>query len=152
LERTKLMSTTNKTLSFLVLIVLCTLGTAYAGQDSPADVVKLFSSYYGGAQMDKTANFTTEHFRDDMPKSVWVVDTWKALRQIDYKRVYDSIADTKVKSSRAVVILNTKIETLAGETTQKEIYYLIKEGKQWLIDELRVTEEDVEVTAEEIRL
>ncbi len=102
--------------------------------------------------MDKTADFTTGHFRDNMPKSVWVVDTWKALREIDYKRVYDSIADTKVQNSRAAVILNTKIETLAGETTQKEIYYLIKEGKQWLIDELQVTEEDVEVTREGMRL
>jgi len=146
------MSTTNKILFCIVLTAFLTLDTAYAEQGSPTEVVKLFSSYYGGAQMDKMADFTTGHFRDDKPKSVWVVDTWKTLRQIDYKRVYDSIADTKVKSGRAVVILNTKIETLAGETTQKEIYYLIKEGKQWLIDELRVTEEDVDITAKEMRL
>ena len=95
--------------------------------------------------MDEIANYTTSKFRDNKPKSVWVVDTWKTLREIKFQRLNCSVIDTKVKDDKAIVITETKIKTVAGETTQKDIFYLIKQGERWLIDELIVTDEEIDL-------
>jgi hypothetical protein len=34
--------------------------------------------------MDEAADVTTAKFRDDKPKSVWVVETWETLNAIKY--------------------------------------------------------------------
>ena len=31
------------------------------------------------------ASYTTGKFRDNKPREVWVIDTWKALKSIKYK-------------------------------------------------------------------
>jgi len=80
--------------------------------------------------MDEIADYTTPKFRDNKPKSVWVVDTWKTLREIKFHRLNCSVIDTKVKGDKAVVITESKIRTVAGETTQKEIYYLVRIGER----------------------
>ena len=95
--------------------------------------------------MDEIADYTTPKFRDNKPKSVWVVDTWKPLKEIKFQRLNCSVIDTKVKGDRAVVVLESKIKTVAGETTQKEIYYLVRIGERWLIDELIVTDEEIDL-------
>lgn len=136
----------------LVSLLLPFQAECHAQQDSPVDVVKLFSTDYGSANMDETAKYTTEHFRDNRPKSVWIVDTWRTLRQIEYKRLHGSVIGSKIKGNRAAVILDARIGTAAGETNQKEIYYLIKEGQKWLIDRLQVTDEDVNISAEKMKL
>ncbi len=56
-------------------------------EKSPIDVVKLFNENYGGPRMDKIADYTTANFRDNKPKSVWVVDTWRALKKISCLRL-----------------------------------------------------------------
>jgi hypothetical protein len=48
--------------------------------------------------------------------------------------------------------LEARIETLAGETRQKEMYYLIRKDHTWLIDELRIVDEAIEISREELRL
>jgi hypothetical protein len=102
--------------------------------------------------MDDTADHTTGHFRDNKPKSVWVVDTWKALRKTAYRKVQDRIVGSKTTEERSAVVVEARIRTVAGETEQKEIYYLIKEGQRWLIDELRVTDEAVDLDGEKVQL
>ncbi len=134
----------------LVSILLPTV--CHAQHDSPLDVVELFSAQYGNASMDETADYTTEDFRDNRPKSIWVVDTWRTLQRIEYRRLHSSIVGSKIKDNRAAVILNARIATSAGETNQKEIYYLIKQGQKWLIDRLQVTDEDVNISAEKMKL
>ncbi len=78
--------------------------------------------------MDEIADYTTPKFRDNKPKSVWVVDTWKTLKEIKYEKLNSSVIDTKVKDDKAVVITEAKIKTVVGETAQKEIFYLLKDG------------------------
>ncbi len=95
--------------------------------------------------MDELATFTTANFRDNKAKSVWVVDTWRALHQLKYKKLSGKIIDSKVKGERAVIIVQSKIGTAAGEANQKEIFYLVKSGKRWLINELVVTDEEVDL-------
>ncbi len=111
----------------------------------PIDVVKLFSENYGGPDMDELATFTTANFRDNKAKSVWVVDTWRALKKIEYKKFNGKIVDSKVKGDKAVVIIESRISTAAGDATQKEIYYLVKSGEKWLINDLVVTDEEVDL-------
>jgi len=107
-------------------------------------VVKLFDKAYGGPLMHEIADYTTPGFRDNKPKSVWVVDTWKSLNKLKYKRLNSSIISSKVNDDEAIVIMESKIKTAAGEAIQKEVYYLVKEGKRWLIDELVVADEEID--------
>ena len=92
---------------------------------------------------------TTARFRDNKPKSVWVVDSWKALQKIKYEKINNSILDSKVKDVKAVVIVKAKIRTAEGEASQKEIFYVLKEEERWLIEELIVTDE---IDLEKIKL
>jgi hypothetical protein len=121
-------------------------------QDSPIDVVRSFSACYGGPCMDDTADHTTGHFRDNKPKSVWVVDTWKALRKTAYEKVHDRIIGSKTTEERSAVVVEARIRTVAGETEQKEVYYLIKKDQRWLIDDLEVTDEAVELDGEKFQM
>lgn len=57
---------------------------AQSGSLSPVEVVKLFESTYGTANMDQAADLTTPKMRSNRPKAVWIYDTWKALQSIDY--------------------------------------------------------------------
>ena len=134
----------------LITLLLINLGICHAQPKSPIEVVKLFDKCYGRPCMDEIADYTTPKFRDNKPKSVWVVDTWKTLKEIKFQRLNCSVIDTKVKGDRAVVVLESKIKTVAGETTQKDIFYLIKQGERWLIDELIVTDEEIDI--EKMRL
>ena len=140
----------SKIVPVLIAFVLINSGICHAQPKSPVEVVKLFDNCYGGPLMDEIADYTTAAFRDNKPKSVWVVETWNTLKDIQYERVNSSVLDTKVKDDRAIVIMEAKIKTAAGEVTQKEIYYLVKEGERWLIDELVVTEEEID--PEKLRL
>jgi hypothetical protein len=144
------MKRTPKIVPFLIMFLLTAPSLCQGQQDSPIAVVELFSASYGGPQMDEIADYTTGRFRDNRPKSVWIADTWKALHDIKYRRLYGSVIDSKVKDNKAAVILDSKIGTSIGETEQKEIYHLIKEGQTWLIDQLQVTDEDISV--EKMRL
>jgi hypothetical protein len=127
--------------SFLLTLFLVTF--CYA--QTPLEVVELFHKCYGNPCMDEIADYTTPRFRDNKPKSVWVVDTWKTLNTMKYEKINSSVLDSKVKADKAVVIVNVKITTVGGDASQKEIFYLVKEGEMWLIDELVVTDEEIDV-------
>ena len=124
---------------------LINVSISQAQEKSPIEVVKLFDKAYGSPSMDEIANYTTPKFRDNKPKSVWVVDTWKTLQKIKYEKLNSSVIDTKVKGDRAVVVTEAKIKTIVGETNQKDIFYLIKQGERWLIDKLIVTDEEIDL-------
>ena len=124
--------------------LLFNLGICHAQPNSPLEVVQLFDKCYGGPLMDEIAEYTTPSFTDNKPKSVWVMDTWKTLKEIQYERVNSSVIDSKLKGDKAIVIMEAKIKTSAGEVSQKELYYLLREGERWLIDELVVTDEEID--------
>ncbi len=95
--------------------------------------------------MDEIADYTTANFRDNKPRSVWVVDTWRTLQQLKYKKLSGDITYSKVKGDKAVVIVQGRISTAAGDANQKEIYYLVKSGEKWLVNELVVTDEEIDL-------
>ena len=129
---------------FFASVIYFLPSLSFAEPDNPTEVVEFFDRAYGTHLMDEIADITTPKFRKNKPKAVWIVDTWKALQKIKYGRLGSSIIKTKVKDNRAVVILQVSIRAIAGEVDQKEIYYLIKDGDKWLIDELIVTEEEID--------
>jgi hypothetical protein len=134
-----------KIIPILIAFLLFNLNLCYAQEKSPIEVVELFDKAYGSPFMDEIAEYTTPKFRDNKPKSVWVVDTWKTLKKIKYEKLNSSVIDTKVKGDRAVVVTEGKIKTMVGETAQKEIFYLVKKGGRWLIDQLIVTDEEIDL-------
>lgn len=67
------------------------------------------------------------------------------FNKIKYEKLNSVVLDSKVKDNKAIIIVEAKIRTVAGEVTQKEIYYLVKEGKRWLIDELIVTDKEIDL-------
>jgi hypothetical protein len=112
---------------------------------SPAEVIRKFESGYGGPEMDEVANLTTAKFRDNKPKSVWVVDTWNTLNDIKYERLASSMVNSKINEDKAIIVYEVKIKTAAGETSQKELYFLLRENEKWLIDDLVVTDEEIDL-------
>jgi hypothetical protein len=130
---------------FLLALLFVSTSFSFAQENSPVEVVNLFADGYGGPQMDKVADYTTPAFRDNRPKSVWVVDTWKALHQLKYVKLKSSIIGSKIMGDKAVVVVEAKIRTAAGDVTQKELYYLVRQKERWLIDDLHVTDEEIDL-------
>lgn len=112
---------------------------------SPIEVVKLFFETYGTPRVDEIGTYTTAKFRDDKPMSVWIAETWKALKQMEYKKLEFKVLDSKTTDKNALVAVQAKIKTVAGGADQKEIYSLILENNRWLIDDLAVTDEEIDL-------
>ena len=125
---------------------MCGFEVSNAQDKSAVEVVNLFDSHYGGPEMDVIAGYTTAKFRLNRPKSVWVVDVWQALKKMKYKRVSSAVVDSTVNDNKkAVIFVETKIKINEKETTQKEVYYLTREAEKWLIDDLVVVNEEVDL-------
>ncbi len=141
------MRTPFKIIFFLMFVyLLCGFEISNAQDKSAVEVVNLFDSHYGGPDMDIIAGYTTAKFRLNRPKSVWVVDVWRALKKMKYKRVGRAVVDSKFNDNKkAVILVETKIKIDEKETTQKEIYYLIQAGEKWLIDDLVVVDGEVDL-------
>jgi outer membrane murein-binding lipoprotein Lpp len=115
----------------------------HMGSKSPEEVVTLFDKYYGGPEMDMIAGLTTQKFRNFRPESVWVVETWQALNDLNYQRLDSEIKDSKTEKNRSAILLETRIKTIQGDMTQKEIFYLTYDTV-WLIDRLDVPKRRVD--------
>ncbi len=139
------MEKTLKIIPFLLTLIFININPCLAQPKNPIEVVNLFNNLYGGPEMDTIADYTTPKFRDNKPKSVWVVDTWKILKKLKYERLNSSVIDSKVDNDKAIVVMDAKISTAATAATQKEVYYLVKEGDKWLIDDLIITDEELDL-------
>lgn len=106
--------------------------------------VEIFLEGYGTAKMDAAAEVVTENFRDDKPASVWVYDTWTSLDNLEYERLENEIVESAIEGDQAIVQVHTTIITVAGEVEQDELYHLIQQDDDWLIEDMRVTNEKVE--------
>ena len=136
-----------KIIFFLMFVyLLCGFEVSNAQDKSAVDVVNLFGSHYGGPDMDVIAGYTTAKFRLSRPKSVWVVDIWRSLKKMKYKRVGSAVVDSKVNDNKkAVILVEAKIKINEKETTQKEIYYLTRKAEKWLIDDLVVVDREIDL-------
>ena len=85
-------------------LLLINLGICHAQHKSPIEVVKLFDKAYGTPLMDEIADYTTPKFRDNRPKSVWVVKA--DARLLDFHKEPQSYILQKL-SSHDIVFLGT---------------------------------------------
>ena len=147
------MKTSNTPWLLVLLLILsangCSIIHGTTNSDIPSkdpiEVVKLFFETYGTPRMDEIGPYTSAKFRDDKPRTVWISETWKALKQMEYEKLEIKILDSKIKDKNALVAVQAKIKTVAGEVNQKEIYSLILENNRWLIDDLVVTDEEIDL-------
>jgi hypothetical protein len=64
---------------------------------------------------------------------------------MEYEKLEFKVLDSKITDKKALVAVQAKIKTVAGEADQKEIYSLVIENNRWLIDELVVTDEEIDL-------
>jgi len=119
---------------------------------SPDEVVILFNEVYGTGRLDEIGPYTTERFRKERPIAVWVVQVWQELQKLEFEKLDFMIVESEVNAANdvATVVANSTLQTHAGITRQREVFILVFERGRWKIDELFVTDEDMEV--EEHRL
>jgi len=123
-------------------LIICVQGCHFVPQsETPVEVVFHFGECYGTPCMDSVVELTTVAFRDNRPGSVWVMETWKDLHRIKYRHISSRVLDSRVRQNRAVVILQSRIGTIAGHVDQREIFLLIRESGLWKIDDIQVTDE-----------
>ncbi|KPJ55776.1 MAG: hypothetical protein AMJ42_06235, partial [Deltaproteobacteria bacterium DG_8] len=126
------------------LIPSCLSLLQYNNQKTPREIVQIFMAAYGTPRISQLANYTTSYFRNYKPKELWIIETWEILRELGYRHVTGRILEEKIQKNTAIIITSSSIETLAGETLQKEIFCFIKTGDGWKLDELFIEEEIVE--------
>ncbi len=89
----------------LITLLLFNLGIGCTQPKSPLEVVKLFDKCYGGPLMDEIAEYSTPKFRDNIPKSVWVVKAH--ARDLDFHKEPQSYVIERLKS-HDIVFLGTR--------------------------------------------
>jgi hypothetical protein len=119
-------------------------------QESPheavMDVINRFDKHYGGPRMDEITDLTTARFRENRPGAVWVSQIWKALNELEYKRLSSVVSESEIEQDRARVILESEVQTKSGKTKQTEIFQLVRKEGSWLIDKLAVAEEKTDLS------
>jgi len=130
---------------FFLLFLLHPSACLQADEKPYIRVVQEFNRCYGKPCMDLAADLTTANFRNDKPKSVWVYDSWHLLNQMKYKKVESKIEMSRSSKGKAIVVMNSKISTAGGDAEQRDVYLLILENGKWLIDDLEVVDEKVDI-------
>ena len=116
---------------------------------SPLEIIKLWNTCYGTAEMDRCANITTIAMRKGKPKSVWVYDTWKQLDKLDYQKETSEVIQEKIDGDVAIIVLQSRIYAVDGYVDQKELFKLVNINGEWLIDDLIVGDEVLEEEKEQ---
>lgn len=128
----------------IFLISSCLSFLQQGNQKTPREIVYIFMSTYGTPRISQLAHYTTPYFRNYKPEEVWVIETWEILSGLRYRHVTGKVLKERIKDNTAVIITSSSIETIAGETLQKEIYFFIKTSEGWKLDDLLVEEEAIE--------
>lgn len=128
----------------IFLLTSCFSLLQHDNQKTPRDIVYIFMSTYGTPRISQLAHYTTPYFRNYKPEELWVIETWEILSGLEYRHLTGEILEERIKDNTAIIITSSSIETIAGETLQKEIYFFIKTSEGWKLDELLVDEEIIE--------
>jgi hypothetical protein len=129
---------------YVFLITSCLSLQRHSNPKTPQEIVRIFMSTYGTPRISQLADHTTPYFRNYKPEELWVIETWEILSELGYRHVTGKILEENIKDNTAIIITLSNIETIAGETLQKEIYCFIKTSEGWKLDELLIEEETIE--------
>jgi hypothetical protein len=100
--------------------------------------------------MDELMDLTTAQFRQERPKTVWLIEAWDALKKIKYEKVEHEVVKSRILKDRAKIACKTRIKTQSADAQQVEIFSLIKANDIWLIDDLDVVNEVLDLDKLEI--
>ena len=133
-----------------VSVIACAHSISQQSSLSPFEVVQKFHECYGTPCMDELMDLTTAQFRQERPKTVWLIEAWDALKKIKYEKVEHEVVKSKILKDRAKIACKTRIKTQSADAQQVEIFSLIKANDIWLIDDLDVVNEVLDLDKLEI--
>ncbi len=130
-----------QTIFYTIFLLLLFCSPLYAQEHSPKDIVSKWIEVYGVDQL-QASELTTLRLRKGKTKKIWAEETSAPLKQLGYKHLGGKFGETiKRGKTEAAVALRSTIDTIVGKTEQTEIYILMLEDGEWLIDEILVRDE-----------
>ena len=137
----------------ITLIFITSCSNHYTSLDSvensPRITVIEWTRVYG-IDLDRAAELTTIDFRDGKPKQVWAKEIWDTMEPIKYKHLGGTVIKEVIEREEALVILQSEIDTIAGGAKQKEFYRMKRIDGKWLIDDIKVKEEESKEPTQEL--
>lgn len=139
--------------TFIISIFLAPCSNHYGSlnevKNLPSFTVIEWTKVYG-IDLDRAADLTTIGFRDGRPKQVWAREIWETIEPIKYRHLGGTVIKEVIEREEALVILQSEIDTIVGGAKQKEFYRMKKIDGKWLIDDIKVKEEELEEPAQEL--
>ncbi len=127
-------------LTISVFIWLLFIAFAIAGELSPREIVFAWTKLYG-RDTARVALLTTTRFREGQPPKLWVEKEQRTLSRVHYEHLGGTIVKEEIREKTATVIFKARIRTRLGITEQTELYTLFLEGEHWLLDDIKITNE-----------
>lgn len=130
----------------VILFVLSSLSLGFCFADenepnlTPRQTVLQWTQIYG-VDMDRASDFTTLEFREGMTKKDWASRYSEIIKAIGYKHMGGEVIAELTEDTRSMIVMNSKIMTVAGGVNQVEIYELLRIDGTWFINNITVKEE-----------
>ena len=122
------------------LMLISTIADEKQPYLTPRQTVLQWTQIYG-VDMDRASDFTTLEFREGMTKKDWASRYSEIIKAIGYKHMGGEVIAELTEDTRSMIVMNSKIMTVAGGVDQVEIYELLRIGGTWLINNITVKEE-----------
>ena len=106
---------------------------------TPRQTVIKWTQVYG-VDMDRASDLTTLVYREGMTKKDWIARYAPTLESIGYKHMGGDIVAELTEDSKSMIVMHSKIMTVAGGIEQVEIYELLNSDGTWLINNITVKE------------
>ncbi len=135
-----------KAVAGLVLICFAVLFyppfvNAVGSESSPSQVVQHWITVYP-KDLNTAATLTTANLRDGWSQKEWVRTKKPLLALIQLQHLNGEVLSEEITGIQALVMVNAHISTIVGEQMQQEQYRLLRVNGQWLIDSVKVLEEE----------
>jgi len=103
-----------------------------------------FSLVFGqnGQKLNPTATLTTPNMRNDLTPERWIRHSKALLLNLGLEILDGQVLPEEITGNQAVVMLKVYLSTTIGDQAQRERYRLLRVNGQWLIDDVKVLEEE----------
>jgi len=135
-----------KAVAGLVLICFAVLFyppflNAVGSESSPSQVVQHWITVYP-KDLDTAVTLTTINLRQGWSQKEWVRTKKAPLALIQLQHLNGEVLSEEITGIQALVMVNAHISTIVGEQLQRERYRLLRAQGKWLIDSVKVLEEE----------
>ncbi len=126
-------------LSYLVGASLALSGISTS---SPSQVVQHWITVYP-KDLDTAVTLTTINLRQGWSQKEWVRTKKAPLAVTQLRSLDGEVLSEEITGIQAIVMVNAHISTIVGEQMQTERYRLLRVKGKWLIDSVKVIEEQL---------